>query len=232
MNHVYISGASGRMGKSIISLQDQYDWFSIVDDITAANLVIDFSSPQGFLQALSSAQQQQVPFVSGTTGLNAEHLQALDAAAGNIPVLWSANMSIGMNLLYQLTRQVAEQLPDADAEIIETHHRYKQDAPSGSALRLAEQISKARDQQLSAVAAYDRTRQTKARQTDEIGFSVIRAGDVVGEHTALFAVDGERLELTHRATDRTVFARGALHAAQWLTSQPAGLYHFYNSLSR
>jgi 4-hydroxy-tetrahydrodipicolinate reductase len=164
--------------------------------------------------------------VVGTTGLGASDLAALQAAARRVPVLYARNMSLGVTVLTELVRQAAALLgPEFDAEITEAHHRHKKDSPSGTALQLGEAIAAARGRQLADVAVYSRPRlATTERPDGAIGFASVRGGAIVGEHTVLLAGAEELLELTHRATDRAVFARGALRAASWLVGQPAGLH--------
>ncbi len=167
------------------------------------DVLVDFSLPEGFDAALALALARNTAFVSGTTGLSDAQRAALEAAAAQIPVLWASNFSIGVAVLHALARQAAQLLPDWDCDIVEMHHARKQDAPSGTALTLAD-----------AVARGERRPQVAA----------IRAGDIVGEHCVQFAGPGERLELVHRAGDRDIFARGALQAAAWLARQPPGHY--------
>ncbi|HET6725153.1 MAG TPA: 4-hydroxy-tetrahydrodipicolinate reductase [Gammaproteobacteria bacterium] len=190
----------------------------------AADVLVDFSTPAGFTVALEAARRAACAFVSGTTGLDASHRAALQAAAGDIPVFHAANMSFGMAVLNRLTGDAAHMLSDDfDVEIVEMHHRYKKDAPSGSALHLGETIAAARGTTLRKSATYGR-RGEGARSAGSIGFASLRGGDVAGDHTVIFAGDGERLELTFRAGSRRIFANGALRAAGWLATQPAGLY--------
>lgn len=207
----------------------------ITDDLSVAvaqaDVLIDFTRPGGTLQALDACRAAGVPLVSGTTGLDTEHWGALDAAAGHIAVLHAMNFSLGVAVLRALAEQAARMLgPVADAEIIEAHHRHKVDAPSGTALAVGESIAAGLGVALADKAAWARHGHTGARSDGAIGFSVIRGGDIVGEHTALFAMDGERVEISHRATDRMIFARGAVHAACWLATQPAGRYRIEQTL--
>jgi len=195
------------------------------DESPACDVVIDFSGPGGFQRALDTALQRGVPLVSGTTGLDDEALQQIESAGEQIAVLWAPNMSLGMNLLYDLAERAARALGgDADVEIVEAHHRFKQDAPSGSALELGRRIATARGAELEQVASFSRQGRTGGRRDEEIGFSSVRAGDIVGEHTVIMALLGERIELVHRAGQRDVFAQGALKLARWLMGQPAGCY--------
>jgi 4-hydroxy-tetrahydrodipicolinate reductase len=166
-----------------------------------------------------------VPLLVGTTGFDAPTRAILESAARSIPLLIAPNTSIGVGVLRQLVGLAAAALGEGfDAEVGEAHHRDKRDAPSGTALALGEAIAEARGAALADIAVYERHGITDPRRIGSVGFSVIRAGDIVGEHTVTFASAGERIELTHRATDRMVFARGALKAADWLIGRPAGLY--------
>jgi 4-hydroxy-tetrahydrodipicolinate reductase len=187
-------------------------------------VIIDFSSAQAFDEVLASSVARSIAFVSGTTGLAPAQFAALDEAAAKIPVLWSANFSIGIAALARFARDAARALPGWDCEIAEAHHHHKKDAPSGTALMLGRIVAEARGDDFDRVAVRDRTASNSVRDSSAIGFAVVRAGDIVGEHTVLFARDGERIELTHRATDRDVFARGALRAALWIAGRSAGIY--------
>ncbi len=192
--------------------------------LDAVAVVIDFSTPAGLAAALDACLQARVPLVTGTTGLDAALEARLDAAAAAIPLLRAANFSLGVALLTRLLRSAAAALPDWDLEILEAHHARKQDAPSGTALALGQAAAAARGVALADVAAIDRASAAGARRAGSIGFASLRAGDIVGEHTALLAGPGERLELTHRADDRAIFARGALAAAAWLAGRAPGSY--------
>lgn len=190
-----------------------------------ASVVVDFSLAEAFDGALALARDRGIAFVSGTTGLSARQQADLDEAAAIIPVLWSANFSIGIAVLQRLVEDAAALLADWDCEISEAHHRAKRDAPSGTALALGRGIAAARGGVFDEVARTARSSMAPGgRAQPEIGFAVIRAGDIVGEHDVLFATAGERLELAHRATDRAIFARGALAAARWLPTRPPGRY--------
>lgn len=189
-----------------------------------ADVLIDFSRPAGFTAALQASRAAGCAFVSGTTGLDETHRTALEAAARDIPVLHAANMAFGMTALNRLAGEAARMLGDGfDAEIVEMHHRHKKDAPSGSALTLGETIAAARDTTLERSAVFARHGE-QVRTPGSIGFASLRGGDVAGDHTVIFAGDGERLELTFRTSSRRIFANGALRAAAWLAKQPAGLY--------
>lgn len=195
------------------------------------DVIVDFSTSQAFDDALGAAVAQRIAFVSGTTGLSDQQQAAMKGAAETIPILWSANFSIGVAVLTQLVQAAARSLSGWDCEIVEAHHRQKKDAPSGTALALGRAIADARGAQLDKVAAFDRATNAP-RDPSAIGFASVRAGDVVGEHTVLFAGDGERIELVHRATDRDIFARGALQAAVWIAARPTGMYSLSDTLER
>lgn len=191
----------------------------------ASDVVIDFSSPAAVLVHAPLAATQRAALVVGTTGLASEHRAALSEAARATPVVVAANMSVGVNLLLGLTRRVAEVLgTEYDIEIVEMHHRHKVDAPSGTALALGEAAAAGRGVALEDAALRARDGHTGPRPAGAIGFATLRGGDVVGEHTVIFAGEGERLELSHRATSRSVFAAGAVRAAQWCEGRAPGLY--------
>lgn len=194
------------------------------EDMPPIDVVVDFSAPQGLAQALSYCLESGVPLVTGTTGMEASLQAKLDDAAQHVAVLRSANFSLGAAVLARLLRAAAASLPSWDLEILEMHHGRKQDAPSGTALALGEAAAQARDVSLQDVQQRARDGHTGSREHGSIGFAVLRGGDVVGEHTAFLAGQGERIELTHRATDRSIFARGALEASAWLALQPPGMY--------
>lgn len=228
-----ISGANGRMGRALQTLLRDDTRFELAAKIARngdwrtapkPDVVIDFSTPEGFDDALAHCESHGIALVSGTTGIDAAQRKRSDAAAERIPVLYAANFSLGIAVLTRLLRDAAAALPDWDLEIVEAHHARKLDAPSGTALALGRAAAAARGQNFDEVAVLSREGQIDARSEGAIGFAAIRAGDIVGEHTALLASPGERLELSHRATDRAIFARGALHAAAWLAGKPAGAY--------
>ncbi|UCG38259.1 MAG: 4-hydroxy-tetrahydrodipicolinate reductase [bacterium] len=188
-------------------------------------VLIDFTSPEGTLRNLEYCAGRGLAAVIGTTGLSEEQKEALVMFASRTPTVFSPNMSVGVNLLFKLAARAAAVLGDAyDAEIVETHHRMKKDAPSGTALRLAEAVAQARGRDLAGSAVYSRHGMIGERSRGEIGIQTLRGGDIVGEHTLLLAGPGERLELTHRAHSRDNFARGAVRAALWVTGKEPGLY--------
>ena len=195
-----------------------------------ADVAVDFSGP---LTAAAHAQQAAhagKPLVLGSTGLSAEAAAEVKAAAGLVPVVWAPNMSLGVNLLFALVHKAASILAGYDIEITETHHRRKKDAPSGTALHLAEAAAQGADLDLGKSAVYGRHGLIGERTAGQIGIHAIRAGDTFGDHTVFFATDGERLELGHRATSRECFAAGALRAAKWIITRPPALYDMQDVL--
>jgi 4-hydroxy-tetrahydrodipicolinate reductase len=196
-----------------------------VELFAAADAVIDFTTPAATRRHAELAAQAEVVYVVGTTGLAPADQAVIDKAAIQTVVVQAANMSLGVNLLQLVTEQVARALdPDYDIEIVEMHHRHKVDAPSGTALMLGEAAAKGRGVSLDAVARKAREGQVGARPRGEIGFATLRGGDVAGEHSVIFAAEGEQIVLTHKATSREVFAKGAVKAALWGRGKPAGLY--------
>lgn len=206
------------------ALPRDVDFVTSLDPDVACDVLVDFSGPVAFDAALALALQRRAAFVSGTTNLRDVQYAALDNAAQVIPVLWASNFSLGVAMLARMARRVAAALPDWDCEIVELHHNRKQDAPSGTAMTLGAAVAEGRKIALDERARFERHGQIGARPSGEIGFAALRAGDIAGEHTVYFASDGERLELTHRATNRDIFARGALAAAVWLAGRPPGRY--------
>jgi 4-hydroxy-tetrahydrodipicolinate reductase len=192
----------------------------------AVDVIIDFSVPEQTVSLLSVAANRGCGIVVGTTGLDAAQQKQLLAAAERCAVLAAPNFSLGMNVLFRLVAEAASRLAGYDVEIVESHHRFKKDAPSGSALRLAERVAEATGRDLAKAAVYGRKGLTGERSPDAIGIHALRRGDVVGEHTVTFTTLGETVELTHRAHSRDSFARGAVHAAKWLAGKPAGRYSF------
>ncbi len=200
----------------------------IVSDIRAlagqVDVCIDFSAPLASAANALAAAEMKIGMVLGTTGLKDEQAAAVRKAASVVPVVWAPNMSKGMNLLFNLVEKAAGILEGYDIEVIETHHRHKKDAPSGSALRLVQSAAAARKLDPEAVMAHGRHGQTGERPAAQIGVHAVRAGDVVGDHTVILACDGERIELTHKASSRDCFAIGALEAAGWVAGRGPGLY--------
>lgn len=198
---------------------------SLADAVARADVLIDFSSPDTLSEAIRCCRGFERALVTGTTGHREEQIAELHEAGAEIPILAAANMSAGVTLLAHLVGQAAAALgPDYDAEVIEMHHRHKVDAPSGTALRLGEALAAGRGVELGTHAVFERHGHTGERPPGAIGFASIRGGDVVGDHTVIFAGTGERIELSHRAVDRALFARGALKGVAWLHGKPAGLY--------
>lgn len=228
-----LNGATGRMGRALQALLSADGKFALAAalahgadwrTVPKLDVLIDFSAPAGFDAALAHCRASGIAFVSGTTGLDAAQRAALVDAAKMIPVLWAANFSLGVAVLTRILREAAAALPNWDLEIVEAHHAHKVDAPSGTALALGRAAAAARGVDFDAVACLSREGYVGERKAGTIGFAAIRAADIVGEHTALLATAGERLELTHCATDRAIFARGALTAAAWLAGKPARTY--------
>lgn len=191
----------------------------------STDVIIDFTVPEVSLSLLRSISNTQTAAVIGTTGFNSEQLEELQALAQGVPVVFAPNYSVGVTVTLALLKHAAQALgDDYDVEIIEAHHRHKVDAPSGTAVKMGEVVASALNRDLEACAIYGRQGITGARDRHTIGFETIRAGDIIGEHTVLFAGNGERVEVTHRATDRMTFAKGAVHAAVWLSDREPGLY--------
>lgn len=202
-----------------------------IEVFAKAQAVIDFTAPAATVEFAALAAQARAVHVIGTTGLEAEHLAKLGAAARHAVIVRAGNMSLGVNLLVRLTQKVAAALDgDWDIEVVEAHHRHKVDAPSGTALMLGEAAAEGRGVALAEVRDSGRDGITGARKRGDIGFSAIRGGDVVGEHDVIFAADGERIVLRHLATDRAIFARGALKAALWGQSAKPGEYDMMDVL--
>jgi 4-hydroxy-tetrahydrodipicolinate reductase len=198
-------------------------------DVSAAaadfDVLIDFTRPEGTLAALDACVAARKAMVIGTTGFSDEQLARIDRAAQQIAIVKAGNFSLGVNLCLQLLEQAAAALgPDFDVEIVEAHHKHKVDAPSGTALMLGEAVAKGAGVKLADHALYQRYGHTGARKPGTIGFSTVRGGDVVGDHTVMFLGDGERVEITHKASSRMNFANGAVRAAAWLAGRKPGLY--------
>jgi len=189
------------------------------------DVMINFSNPAASLESMEFAAETGLAIVIGTTGLGPEQMEKVKTLSKNVRCVLAPNMSVGMNLMFRIVQDVARVLgPDYDIEILEAHHRLKKDSPSGTAVKLGELIAKAIDRDLGQVGVYGRKGMIGERTKEEIGIQVIRAGDIVGEHTVLFGGIGERLEVIHRAHSRDNFARGAIKAALWIVNQPNGLY--------
>ena len=205
------------------------DLAAVADQI---DVLIDFTVPKSTLAQAAICAECWLPMVVGTTGFSDEQAQALATATAGVPFCQASNFAPGVNLTFKLAEAAAKALGDSvDIEIVEAHHRHKIDAPSGTALSLGEVVAKALGRDLSQVALYGREGRTGARDPETIGFITIRAGDIVGDHTIIFASEGERLEITHRASSRMAFAHGAVQAACWLVGQPAGRYDMQDVLA-
>lgn len=193
--------------------------------LTVSQVLIDFTRPEATFGYLESCAAAGVPLVIGTTGFDEDGKARIRDAARTIPVVFAPNMSVGVNLLMKLAELAAQVLQDGyDIEIIEAHHRHKVDAPSGTALGLGQAVARALDRDLAQCAVYGREGVTGERDPQTIGFATVRGGDIVGDHTLLFAGIGERVELIHKASSRATFAQGALRAAKWLQGRAPGLY--------
>ena len=234
-----LNGSRGRMGQAIAAAAAEAGVIlcasldaddAVADHIDACDVIIDFSSHRATEALLELALAHKKPIVIGTTGHSAEEKTRLLGLAQQVPCVWAGKFSIGVNLLFALTRRASAILgSDYDIEVVEMHHRFKKDAPSGTAARLLEIIMEER--KLTAAALrHGREGITGERKPTEIGIHALRGGDVVGDHTVMFAAMGERLELTHKASDRGVFARGSLRAAHWLVGRKAGLYDMQDVL--
>lgn len=196
-----------------------------------ADVIIDFTTPTATVSALSIARKLKLPIVIGTTGLTDEELKILKSTSASIPVLFSANMSAGVNLLFRLAPEVSAVLGDEyDIEIVEAHHNKKKDSPSGTAKRLAELIAEARGKPLEDLAVYGREGNVGQRPKGQIGIHALRGGSIVGEHTIIYAGENERIEITHRVSSRDVFAQGALRAAKYIADKSPGLYSMQDVL--
>ncbi|ASP37263.1 4-hydroxy-tetrahydrodipicolinate reductase [Bacterioplanes sanyensis] len=198
---------------------------SIADQIDEFDVLIDFTSPVSTIANVELCRAAGKPIVIGTTGLDEAQKAQLQASSVDHPIVFAANYSVGVNLCLNLLRMAASVMgDDSDIEVIEMHHRHKVDAPSGTALRMGEVLAETMGWDLKEVAVYGRDGHTGARPHKQIGFETIRGGDVVGDHTVMFATEGERVEITHKAQSRMTFAKGAVRAALWAVDQPQGLY--------
>ena len=241
MIKIIITGSKGRMGRVLVSCAAQHPELRVVgqidqgDDLQSlighGNVVIDFSSHNATPGIAQLCAAHRKAMVVGTTGHSDEGRTQIANCQSEIPLVLSSNFSTGVNTLFWLTRKAVEILgPGFDLEIVEMHHRLKRDAPSGTAQRLAEILAEARNQQLEKVARHGRSGIAGERTAAEIGMHSVRGGDVVGDHTVIFAGVGERVELTHKASTRETFANGALRAAQWVVKQKPGLYDMLDVL--
>lgn len=264
MIRIAITGAAGRMGRTLIGLLRERPALTLAAAFerpgascigadagvlaggeplgvavagdahgagAAFDVLVDFSHPDALAAYARACAARGAAMVVGTTGVDAAGRAVLETAAAKVPVVFAPNMSLGVNLCFRLAELAARALGDGvDVEIVEAHHRHKIDAPSGTALHLGEVVAAALGRDLGACAVYGREGRIGARQRSTIGFATVRAGDIVGEHTVLFAGDGERVEITHRASSRATFAAGALRAAEWVYGQAPGLYDMQDVL--
>lgn len=264
MRRVAVTGAAGRMGRTLIQAIHETDQLTLgaaferpdisligsdagelagVGDLgvvvagdleahlDAFDVLVDFSVPEATLQSVAACQGAGKQLVIGTTGFEEDGLRVIRSAAIDVAILMAPNMSVGVNVVFRLIEQAALALgDDVDIEIIEAHHRHKVDAPSGTAVRMGEIVAAALERNLADVAVYGREGITGERDRRTIGFETIRAGDIVGEHTVMFAGSGERIEITHRAQSRMNFAQGALRAVLFLTDKPNGLFDMQDLL--
>ncbi len=252
-----IIGACGRMGRRIATLASEGDKFELVcaiekkshpqigqdygigkagvkvTDVMQASpdVLIDFSLPESTMQWVEIASTHKIPMVIGTTGLSADELDRIASAAHDIPIVQAPNMSVGMNLLFKLAGQVAKILgDDYDIEIVEQHHRFKKDAPSGSAMGILKSIAQAKGKDPDELAIFGRQGKDALRKQGEIGIHAVRLGDTVGKHSVYFGNLGETITISHSAHSRDTFARGALRAAEWIIGKPAKLYSMQDIL--
>ena len=264
MLNIAVTGAGGRMGRTIIEACQQTEGCQISaaierpdssligsdagelagigkigvliagnirDVIDAFDILIDFTSIESSLSNLQICKDNNKKIIIGTTGFSESQKQIIQSSASDIAVVFAPNMSVGVNLCLKLLQTAAEVLGDSvDIEIIEAHHRHKVDAPSGTALRMGEVVAETLGWDLNDCAVYGREGQTGERERKTIGFETIRAGDIVGEHTVMFADIGERIEITHKASSRMTFAKGAIRAALWLKDHDKGLYDMQDVL--
>ncbi|ALE52048.1 4-hydroxy-tetrahydrodipicolinate reductase [Candidatus Thioglobus autotrophicus] len=241
MIKIAVAGASGRMGQSIIQSIEQSDKTTLGvtldkgDDLNSVidqfDVLVDFTRPEATLDYLAVCIASGKSMVIGTTGFDDAGLQMIKDAGTKIPVVFAPNMSVGVNLSLKLLEMAAKVIgEESDIEIVEAHHRHKVDAPSGTALKMGEVVANALGRDLSKCAVYGREGIEKPRDRQTIGFSTIRGGDVVGEHTVSFFMEGERVEITHKASSRMTFANGAIRASAWLQGKPAGLYSMQDIL--
>jgi 4-hydroxy-tetrahydrodipicolinate reductase len=238
---VIITGSKGQMGKALLACAARIPELEVVgqvdvgDDLGAiiskCDAVIDFSFHTATLGVAKLSAQHKKALVIGTTGHADAEKSEIRNLKSEIPIVWSSNYSTGVNTLFWLTRKAAEILgPGFDLEVVEMHHRLKKDAPSGTATTLLEILGDVRKLQLDEALRHGRKGITGARTTNEIGIHALRGGDVVGDHTVIFAANGERVELTHKASSRDTFANGALRAAQWAVKRKPGLYDMQDVL--
>ena len=241
MTRIAVVGASGRMGQTIIESINQNDKVSLGatldkgDDLSAVvdnfDVLIDFTRPEATIDYLPICEQAGKSIVIGTTGFDDAGLESINNTSKKIPVVFAPNMSVGVNLSLKLLDMAAKVIgEESDIEVVEAHHRHKVDAPSGTALKMGEVVANALGRDLKECAIYGREGIEEPRDRQTIGFSTIRGGDVVGEHTVSFFMEGERVEVTHKASSRMTFANGSVRAAAWLKDKSAGLYSMQDVL--
>ena len=241
MTRIAINGSKGKMGQTLVDAVnlnksatlgagvDKGD--NLNDSLQDFDVLIDFSRPEASLKAISICKNSGKAMVIGTTGFSDDELKVIKQASTQIPIVFAPNMSVGVNLTLKLLETSAKVIgKDSSIEIIETHHRYKVDSPSGTALKMGEVIANALGRDLAKCAVYGREGIDEPRDLNTIGFSSIRGGDVVGDHTVSFFMEGERVEITHKASSRMIYANGAVRAANWLSEKPSGLYSMQDVL--
>ena len=241
MTRIAINGSKGKMGQALVDAVnlnksvtlgagvDKGD--NLNDSLQDFDVLIDFSRPEASLKAISICKNSGKAMVIGTTGFSDDELKVIKQASTQIPIVFAPNMSVGVNLTLKLLETSAKVIgKDSSIEIIETHHRYKVDSPSGTALKMGEVIANALGRDLAKCAVYGREGIDEPRDLNTIGFSSIRGGDVVGDHTVTFFMEGERVEITHKASSRMIYANGAVRAANWLHDKPSGLYSMQDVL--
>jgi 4-hydroxy-tetrahydrodipicolinate reductase len=241
MTRIAINGSKGKMGQTLVDAVnlnksatlgagvDKGD--NLNDSLQDFDVLIDFSRPEASLKAISICKNSGKAMVIGTTGFSDDELKVIKQASTQIPIVFAPNMSVGVNLTLKLLETSAKVIgKDSSIEIIETHHRYKVDSPSGTALKMGEVIANALGRDLAKCAVYGREGIDEPRDLNTIGFSSIRGGDVVGDHTVTFFMEGERVEITHKASSRMIYANGAVRAANWLHDMPSGLYSMQDVL--
>ena len=249
MVNIIVCGACGRMGSAIINMAKQDKDFNIIAGtevdschsigkkdpliiksndmeqyVNVGDIIVDFTTASNTMRNVEIALRKNAKVVIGTTGLSEENKRTLKKAGEKISIVFAPNMSTGINLLLNVVEKIAKKIPNYDVEILEIHHNRKKDSPSGTALRLAESISNGHNKSLKDVAVFGRYGTQALRKPGEIGIHAIRCGDVCGDHTVIFASDGERIEISHKATSRAGLVAGALRATKWINSKSAGLY--------
>ncbi len=241
MTKIIITGSKGRMGQTLVACAARNPELEVVGQIDLGDelssvidqgdVIIDFSSHNATGSVVALCAERRKALVIGTTGHDKDEKSRILNFKSQIPMVWASNYSTGVNTLFWLTRKAAEILgPSFDLEVVEMHHRLKIDAPSGTATTLGEILAEVRGQQLRDVARHGRAGIVGERTSAEIGMHALRGGDVVGDHTVIFAANGERLELTHKAASRETFANGALRAAEWVVKQQPGIYNMQDVL--